>query len=90
MDESELMVAHEATRYNRDILKWDSNCGCFHCLKVFSPSEINEWCPEPDCDEVTAICPYCGVDSIISESSGFPITQVFLQAMHNMWFGEDD
>ena len=43
-----------------------------------------------DGEEVTAICPHCGVDSVIGEKSGFPITQEFLKAMHKRWFGKED
>ncbi len=90
MTESEFIAAHEASRYNRDTLSHDSKCGCFYCLKIFSPSRIKEWCPERDDEKVTAICPYCGVDSVIGASSGFPMTKEFLKAMYNRWFGEDD
>lgn len=87
MNSQDIITAHKASSHNRDILKHDTKCGCFYCLKVFSPSEIKEWCIESaDGEEATAICPYCGVDSIISESSGFPLTQEFLLAMHNIWF----
>ena len=34
----------------------------------------------------TALCPYCGIDSIIGESSGYPITAEFLKSMHERWF----
>jgi hypothetical protein len=52
--------------------------------------EIEEWCPEEeDGEEVTAICPHCGVDSVIGDNCGFPITQEFLAAMHGRWFGKD-
>lgn len=87
----ELTVAHDATRYNREALASDNKCGCFSCLKIFLPSEIEEWCcEEEDGDEVSAICPYCGIDSVIGESSGFPITQEFLQAMYRRWFTSED
>ena len=90
MNERDLKAAHEAARYNKDKLAHDSKCGCFYCLKIFSPSEIEDWCPELDEDEeVTAVCPYCGIDSVIGESSGFPITQEFLQVMHDRWFGKE-
>ena len=73
MNESDLMTAHKAAFYNKDMLAADNKCGCFCCLKIFSPSKIDEWCPEvEDGEEVTAICPHCGVDSVLGESSGFP------------------
>ncbi len=37
-------------------------------------------------DEVTAICPYCGIDSVIGESSGYPINKDFLEMMRKHWF----
>lgn len=82
-----LQAAHDAARFNREILAQNNKCGCFYCLKVFSPSEIEEWCPElEDGEEVTAICPYCGIDSVLPESAGFPLTQEFLNAMRERWF----
>lgn len=33
----------------------------------------------------TGFCPYCGCDTIIGESSGYPITKEFLESMHEYW-----
>ncbi len=88
MGKSILKAASEAARFNRKVLEQDKRCGCYCCLKVFSPSEIEEWCAEEyDGGEITAICPYCSVDSILAESSGFPLTQEFLEKMQKRWFG---
>jgi hypothetical protein len=51
-------------------------------MKIFNPAEITEWVDDGD----TALCPYCGIDSVIGESSGFPITDKFLKEMHQRWF----
>lgn len=48
----------------------------------FNLSQITDWCD----DENTALCPYCGMDSILGESSGFPINEQFLIGMHKEWF----
>ncbi len=40
-----------------------------------------------DKSEGTAFCPLCGIDSVIGDASGIPITQEFLTAMHDKWFG---
>lgn len=61
----------------------DQRCGCFYCLKIFHPNEIIEWIDEPG---KTALCPFCEIDSVIGESSGFPITVEFLQQMQQYWF----
>jgi hypothetical protein len=75
--------ARHFSRFNRAALEQDNLCGCYYCGKIFAPSEIEEWCcEEADGEEVTALCPHCGIDSVISESSGHSITQEFLEAMH--------
>lgn len=83
----ELMYAHEKSINNRKALERDSKCGCFDCLNVYNPAKIEEWCCESENgDEVTAICPHCGIDSVISESAGYPLTKEFLKSMHDFWF----
>ncbi|TDL61488.1 cytoplasmic protein [Rhodococcus qingshengii] len=74
--------AHRFSSNHRKDLERDQVCGCFHCLKIFSPAEITEWVD----NEATALCPFCGIDSVIGESSGYPITEQFLNGMHKAWF----
>lgn len=80
--ENQYKEAHRFSSYHRIELEKDSICGCFYCLKIYSPSEINEWWD----NEKTAVCPYCGIDSVIGESSGFPITEQFLTGMNKKMF----
>ncbi|MFC0187530.1 cytoplasmic protein [Fictibacillus aquaticus] len=75
--------AHRFSRFNRKSLESDSTCGCFYCIEIYHPEKIDDWADE---DENTAICPYCGIDSVIGESSGYPITKEFLKSMHEVWF----
>ena len=56
----------------------------FYCLKIFSPKEIKEWLGDEP--ELIAVCPYCGIDSIIGESIAYPLTKEFLKKMHQAWF----
>jgi hypothetical protein len=50
---------------------------------MFPPTEIKEWCDDGN----TAICPRCGIDSVIGDASGFPITSPdFLARMNHYWF----
>lgn len=74
--------AHYYSSYHRKQLRQDTFCGCFSCLTIFNPIEIEEWTDK----EQTAICPYCGIDSIIGKSSGYPITRKFLKKMEEIWF----
>ena len=78
-----IIAAHKFCTSNREELQKDKKCGCFYCLKIFSPSEIEDWiCDAKD----TAMCPYYGIDSVIGEYSGFPITTEFLSKMNEYWF----
>ncbi|MEH6993745.1 cytoplasmic protein [Neobacillus drentensis] len=74
--------AHRFSSHHRKDLERDQVCGCFHCLKIYSPSEITEWVDDDD----TALCPYCGIDSVLGESAGYPITEQFLNGLHKAWF----
>lgn len=59
----ECVMAHKFSSSHRAELENDKVCGCFDCMRIFSPSEIEEWVPEtPDGECVTAVCPYCGDD----------------------------
>ncbi len=78
----ELMYAHEESIHNRKALEKGRKCGCFYCLKVYSPSEITEWCDRED----TALCVECGIDSVIPESAGYHLTEEFLKSMYDFWF----
>lgn len=80
--EDRYRVAHKFSSKHRAELKKDKVCGCFYCLEIFHPNQIQEWWDDDD----TAVCPYCGIDSVIGESSGFPITEAFLGGMHKVWF----
>ena len=80
--------AHTYSSNHKPELEKDDICGCFYCETIFSPTEITEWLIHSNpCDKRgTAVCPHCGIDSVIGESSGFPITKPFLHAMSEYWF----
>jgi NAD-dependent SIR2 family protein deacetylase len=76
------VLAHKRSSGHRGELEESTLCGCFYCLAIFPPSDIDEWVD----DGQTALCPKCGIDSIIGLASGYPITTEFLQRMHDHWF----
>jgi hypothetical protein len=61
---------------------------------VFSPEKIADWVDFPESAArdneldlgTTALCPYCGIDSVIGDTSGFLITREFLKQMNQHWF----
>lgn len=36
-------------------------CGCYYCLRIYSPKDIEEWVDANS----TAICPFCGIDAVV-------------------------
>src|SRR5438094_4089551 len=79
--ETELVNAHSHSSHNLEEVQKSSDCGCFSCLKMFSPSEVTEWLADG-----TVVCPYCAVDSILGSMSGYPLTKDFLAEMNGRWF----
>lgn len=77
--------AHRQSSNHRPEIERSEHCGCFHCCSVFVSAEINEWINEPQGGE-TALCPICGIDSVIGSASGVPLTPEFLRALHARWF----
>ncbi len=84
--EDDLIAAHKWSFGNEETLKKMQLCGCFYCLNTFSSAEIEDYIE--DKPYATALCPYCEIDSVIGEVSGFPISKEFLQEMYDWWFGD--
>jgi hypothetical protein len=77
------IAAHRHSSRHRRQVQASERCGCFYCLAVFKPQTIEEWLDEGD---GTAVCPKCGIDSVIGSAAGYPITREFLERMHRHWF----
>ena len=69
------------SKHRTEVLSSES-CGCFYCLETFAVSEIEDWTD----DSQTALCPKCGIDSVIGSAAGFTLTKEFLEKMHKHWF----
>lgn len=65
--------------HNRDQIKPDTKCGCYFCLQICNGSDIVEW---GDKENDTALCPHCGIDSLMPNTTFPPI----LEAAHEKWF----
>lgn len=81
----QLHAAHKISYANKTRLSVPQKCGCFYCLRFFSSEDIVDW--SVDKPDWTAICPYCGIDSVIGENDGYPLTEDFLEEMFEEWFG---
>ncbi len=83
---STLEALHRLSSRNRDSVQGTRQCGCFHCLRTFEASAVEEWVAESDGLEVTALCPFCGIDSVLPARAGEPIDGDILKAMRVYWF----
>lgn len=82
----DLRLAHEHSSKHRDQILASQTCGCFYCCAIFRPSAIEDWVDEEGGVGQTALCPKCGIDSVIGDQSGYPITEEFLTRMNRVWF----
>ncbi len=89
INDEDMRGAHRLSDNNRASIETGAICGCYYCRKTFDPkkSPIKEWVD----DGATALCPLCGVDSVISTADLVLAENAeFLTAMHDLWFTEDD
>ena len=82
MADDKVILAHKRSIRHRMEIEASALCGCFYCLNIFVPARVAEWCD----DGQTALCPHCGIDSVIGDASGYPVEQDFLTAMNQHWF----
>jgi hypothetical protein len=82
--EGEIADAHKHCANHRDEIEASIVAGCFYCRQSFPPSEIEDWVDDDQC----AMCPKCGIDSVIGSASGYPVADPdFLRRMNDFWFG---
>lgn len=82
---------HEKCCNHRELIINSVNCGCFFCKEIFSPNKIEEWIDENELGiGQTALCPYCGVDSVIGSYIGCDINDELLDKMYSEYFRVDN
>jgi hypothetical protein len=80
-------AAHRHSSQHRAEILQSDRCRCFYCLASYSPREIKDWVDE-DPQEIgqTALCPKCGIDSVIGSASGVPLDDDFFGEMRKAFF----
>jgi len=81
--EQDLQDRHRESFANRARLSGAKDCGCFHCLSHFPEAELEYWDDAPD---QTAVCPRCGIDSVIAEHVEEAVSDDLLNAMKKHFF----
>jgi hypothetical protein len=76
-------------KQHKQLLKESKFAGCYYCCNIFPANEIHEWVrsfrkigEELDC----ALCPKCGVDSILPDSK-VDLSLPLLIELEKYWFG---
>lgn len=73
---------HQFSSNNVAELRKVEHAACYYCRRLFNSSQIQSWTD----NNRTALCPYCGKDTVIHESAPYPFTIETLQVLHNTWF----
>lgn len=74
--------AHKHSYKHRIEIEASARCGCFSCFKFFPTASIKSWID----GNQTALCPLCGVDTILGSASRFTLDETFLRRMHTHLF----
>jgi hypothetical protein len=77
-----LKEIYKTSSGNKTNLNDSEKCGCFHCIEIFDPKLITEWVHA----EETAICPKCGIDSIVPQAIDVELTKDLLGKMYLEYF----
>ena len=80
----ELLKIHKLSSNHKELLMKEDVCGCFYCLSIFSPKLITDFIE--DADDLTTICPYCIIDSIIPKHSDYELDKKLLEEMRKYFF----
>lgn len=74
---------------NRKLLKRYKKCTCIYCGANYPYTEIKSWVK--DKDELTAICPKCGIDSVVPTSvknkvDDYTLTEELREKVKKLYF----
>ena len=75
---------HSHTLRNQQEIALSEYCHCISCCKSYPSSIVMDFIKDGDGE--TALCPYCGIDSVIGDACGLVIDQEILTALNNRWF----
>ena len=67
---------------NKTLLSLSKKVGCYHCCKIYEPTEIKEFTDKGQ----TALCPHCQIDSVVTDCCGFNLTEEILKEAHKQMF----
>lgn len=79
--DNDIRQAPKISMKNSVAVEMAQQCGCYHCLAVFSKTDIQDWTDQ----NRTALCPKCKVDAVIPDGCGIEINEENMKAIHDFW-----
>lgn len=72
---------------NKEFLRSSEINVCFYCMQKVRFEDIEEWIEERSGKE-SAICPHCGIDSVVpyKVDGMYELDDKMLDEMHKYWF----
>jgi hypothetical protein len=80
IDTALCVSAQKHASKNRAEIEASTKCSCFFCFRSFKTTDIKAWIDSNQ----TALCPKCGVDSVLG--SLHRSDDAFLRGMHEHFF----
>lgn len=74
-----IINAYDSTKNNEENMGVSNKCGCYSCLKIFQARDVKKYIDD------TAVCPYCGEQSLIPDASGILLDDDFLNCVNKFW-----
>jgi hypothetical protein len=82
VDSVQCIAAHKHSSRHRAEIEASTQCACFFCFRSFAATDIKTWID----GNQTALCPKCGVDSVLGSASTHRLDIAFLRGMHQHFF----
>ena len=76
---------HKLSFCNEESIRKSKKCGCYYCINIFDASEVKEFLHEKRYNKSTALCPRCGIDSVLGDAD-VEITSELLEKMYQEFF----
>ena len=81
--QAELEEASKFSFKNEASIRASNLCGCFYCLAIFNADVITDDELLRETDGLRTVwCPKCGIDSVLGDQCGYPISAEFLAQMN--------
>lgn len=77
---------HRYCNFNRDLIKKSKKCYCFYCKNTIDAEDMLKPTVQYIDGGRTAICPKCGIDSILPDAIDEEITKEIINDMYEYWF----